>query len=358
LIRTMPTLPEPPKRRRLSLRQKSLFLGVNALVGLGVIEGTARLLVPAPLEWLERPTRILRYDAERGWALRPNTDDFTVDKPAHVNSDGFRDREYEVEKPSGTKRIVCVGDSYTYGWGVDVEDSFPKKLESRLAKTSRTEVLNLGLFGYNTRQARLTLEKTGLKYKPDLVIYSMYWDDLLPVRADLMSEEAFNASHEKEGFTWWARHTLRRSRALFLSVNRVRALKNTFSPPKSRFHATFQALAAGDNASVRDLWEEQAREICRLRDDAASVGAKLAVVVWPLEAQVVSSLPPCKFQAEAQRICDEAGVACISLLEPLEDMFKHGQDPYLPYEQHPTPAGYERAVAHMERQLRAKKLVD
>src|SRR5947209_20240288 len=128
----MPSLPDPASRRRVSLRAKTLFLGVNALLGLGLVEGTARLLVPAPLEWREHPTRILRYDPERAWALRPNADDFTVDKPTHINSDGFRDREFSPAKPAGTQRIVCVGDSYTYGWGVDVRDSYPKQLERAL----------------------------------------------------------------------------------------------------------------------------------------------------------------------------------------------------------------------------------
>lgn len=357
MIRTMPALPEPTRQRRLSLKQKSLFLGVNALIGLGVIEGTARLLVPAPLEWLERPTRILKHDGERGWALRANTDDFTVDKAVHVNSDGFRDREFDVARTPGTRRIVCVGDSYTYGWGVDLADSFPKQLETRLAKARPTEVLNLGLFGYNADQARLTLEKTGLKYRPDVVLYSFYWDDLLPVRADLMTEESFNESHGREGWTWWARHTFRRSRALFLSVNRVRALRAAVSPPQTRFQRTFQSLLAGDNNSIRDLWDAQSSELCRLRDDAASVGARLAVVVWPLEAQVLSDVPSCKFEQEARRLCEEAGVACIPLLEPLKEMAKTGENPYLPYEQHPTPRGYARAVAAMERGLEEQGLL-
>src|SRR5581483_7886353 len=84
LIQSMPVVHPTPRRSRLSLRQKSLFLGLNALVGLALIELTARLLVPAPLEWREHPTRILRFDAERGWALQPGASDFTVDKPVHV----------------------------------------------------------------------------------------------------------------------------------------------------------------------------------------------------------------------------------------------------------------------------------
>ena len=68
----------------------------------------------------------------------------------HINRDGFRDRDFPVERTKGAARIVCVGDSYTYGWGVNLEDSFPKQLERALEPG--TEVLNLGVFGYNADQ--------------------------------------------------------------------------------------------------------------------------------------------------------------------------------------------------------------
>lgn len=358
MIRTMPPLPEPKTRARVSVRAKTVFLGLNALLGMGLIEATARFLVPPPLEWREHPTRILRYDPERAWALRPNTEDFTVDKPTRINSDGFRDREYPIAKPEGTTRVVCVGDSYTYGWGVDVSDSYPKQLERALSRRRPTECLNLGVFGYNADQARLALERQGLKYTPDLVIYSFYWDDLLPVRADLMKPDSF-ATHADEGsgLTFWARHTLRRSRAVFLTVQRLRALKAALTPSKSRFMRCYSALLAGDHASIRDLWDDEANEICRMRDDAARVGARLAVIVWPLEAQVLSDVPACRFEKEAQQICEEAGVVCIPLLEPLRQLAREGQSPYLPYEQHPTPEGYRRAVATIERALVEQGLV-
>jgi len=130
VVYTAPDLRAP--RAPLPLRKKALFTAAIGVVGLLTIELAARVLVPAPLEWREHPSRILQFDAVRGWSLRPNAQDFTVDKPVRVNAAGFRDREFPVARAPGVARIACVGDSYTYGWGVELDASYPKQLERRL----------------------------------------------------------------------------------------------------------------------------------------------------------------------------------------------------------------------------------
>src|SRR5207237_633528 len=64
-----------------------------------------------------------------------------------TNADGFRDRTYPRAKPPGTFRVVVLGDSITLGWGVALEESFPKRLEQRLGPS--VQVLSLGVAGYN-----------------------------------------------------------------------------------------------------------------------------------------------------------------------------------------------------------------
>jgi lysophospholipase L1-like esterase len=329
--------------------KKFLFLAANLAIGLGIVEGAARLLAPAPLEWREHPARLLRPDAERGWALRANADDWTVDKPSRINSDGFRDREFATGRSRGTRRIVCVGDSYTYGWGVELDDSYPKQLERSLSEKHPTEALNMGVFGYNAAQARVTLEEQGLKYRPDIVIYSFYWDDLLPVRPGPVV-----IADEESGI----RSTLRHSRALFVTVSGARSLLGALSPSRSRFHRCWEALLRGDDESIGDLWETEASEIRRMRDSAAAHGAKLFVIVWPLEPQVLVGVSTCRFQEKARRVCDELGVPSVSLLEPLREVACSGESPYLPYEKHPTPEGYRRAVEKMAQALREQGLVE
>ena len=69
-----------------------------------------------------------------------------------INSDGFRDRRYARPKPTSVFRVLVLGDSITFGYGVEQAESYPKLLESELAEVARSvpvEVLNLGVGGYN-----------------------------------------------------------------------------------------------------------------------------------------------------------------------------------------------------------------
>ena len=50
------------------------------------------------------------------------------DYTAIINSLGLRDNEIDIVK-GDRYRVLCFGDSWTFGWGVDLENSWPKKLE-------------------------------------------------------------------------------------------------------------------------------------------------------------------------------------------------------------------------------------
>ena len=51
-----------------------------------------------------------------------------------INSKGLRDNEYPYEKPDDTYRILMLGDSFTFGYGVNIEDTMAKVLEENLNK--------------------------------------------------------------------------------------------------------------------------------------------------------------------------------------------------------------------------------
>lgn len=104
-------------------------------------------------------------------------------KPVYVkiNSDGFRDREFSIEKPPNTFRIIMSGDSIPFGQGVEVEDTLPKQLESILNSRQNSwnyEVLNFGVPGHNIREEVEMFKDNGLKYNPDLLIIVFCVNDL------------------------------------------------------------------------------------------------------------------------------------------------------------------------------------
>lgn len=90
-----------------------------------------------------------------------------------VNAQGFRDREYPLVKPAGALRVVVLGDSVTYGTGVELKDTLPKQLEREvraLCPERQVEVLNFGVYAYNTRQEVALLEYRALAFQPDVVL--------------------------------------------------------------------------------------------------------------------------------------------------------------------------------------------
>lgn len=102
----------------------------------------------------------------------------TYGKPVVKNSDGFRDREFSVEKPEDTYRILVLGDSFTWGIGLDVDETIPKLLEQDLSEDGSVEVINAAVPGHNTVQQLMDLRQKGIRYEPDLVLLVYNLNDI------------------------------------------------------------------------------------------------------------------------------------------------------------------------------------
>jgi len=114
------------------------------------------------------------------YELRPNLRGRFVGQPLFTNSQGLHDYEYSRRKPLGTFRIVGVGDSSLFGWGVPFEDSGLKVLERRLNEQSRAqkfEVIDFAAPGYNTVMEAETFVQRCLEYAPDLVLLNFNTND-------------------------------------------------------------------------------------------------------------------------------------------------------------------------------------
>ena len=144
-------------------------LGVNFLIlaftltALGILlEGGVRLLTSPEKE------------IDKDW----------VHQFVQYNRDGFRDREYTLAKPRGKFRILAVGDSQTFGHGIErLEDTFPKRLETLLnqgMERPKFEVLNFARPGWNTADQLQYIYKKGFLYQPDLILLNFFHNDLPP----------------------------------------------------------------------------------------------------------------------------------------------------------------------------------
>ena len=115
------------------------------------------------------------YDPLLGWKNIPNWQAATHGKKLTINSKGLRGREQPYEKPLGVTRILVLGDSYIWGYGVADDEVFTEALAERLPKGSgQYEVLNGGVSGWGNDQEYLFLKDEGFKYSPDIVVTAFF----------------------------------------------------------------------------------------------------------------------------------------------------------------------------------------
>ncbi len=118
------------------------------------------------------------YHPTRGWMLKPNIKDMAVfdRKTLNSNSKGLRGKaEYEYQRTPGRRRVLVLGDSFTFGEEVSDDETYSHLLESALPNT---EVLNFGVQGYGHDQMLLYLKEEGVKYHPDIVILGFAYFDI------------------------------------------------------------------------------------------------------------------------------------------------------------------------------------
>jgi len=127
-----------------------------------------------------RKVGLYEFDEALGWKNRPNFNKKfqwphrnTLER---INSLGWRDKEYKFRKDKDLFRIAIIGCSRTYGYGVNMEETYSKELEKMLNDkfSQKFEVMNFGVNGYGLSQMTQNYLKNVRKYSPDLVILQFY----------------------------------------------------------------------------------------------------------------------------------------------------------------------------------------
>lgn len=145
---------------------------------------------------------MLDFDSERFWKLKPS---ITINDVRNTfwqgtvsNSLGYRCPEFSLQKPEGTLRVVCFGDSSTFGIGATMEDTWPFQLQQILnqhmardnalattdsQESGRVEVINAGVPGYSSHQGLQHMRQEIDRLQPDIVMASYanndfwHWDN-------------------------------------------------------------------------------------------------------------------------------------------------------------------------------------
>lgn len=156
--------------------QNLALAALSLLLCFAVLEGVLRLCGYGNVEIYE-PDPVLY------WRLKPNQNCYTkVDrKPVHINSLGTRGPEFDPVKPRNTRRILCLGDSRTFGWGLSESETYcgvlQRLLQDHAAAGDRIEVINAGVNAWSYPQMQAYFHKIAVHYHPDVVVLggANYW---------------------------------------------------------------------------------------------------------------------------------------------------------------------------------------
>lgn len=115
------------------------------------------------------------------YELVPDLDVEFLGTTLRTNASGFRGSPIPQVRSRPAVRIVGLGDSVLFGWGVREEDSFLERTAALLSGSHpgvAWEVINTAVPGYNTVMEVETLETKGLSSDPDIVVLSFVGNDL------------------------------------------------------------------------------------------------------------------------------------------------------------------------------------
>lgn len=309
------------------VRRVALILFGLAL-GAGLCEVAARILWQAP--WYDR--LIAEQRANETYAYRRN----------HWN---LRDREYPAEKPAGRKRVLMLGDSFTFGSGVkDDAKIFPELLERQLDASSipsapdGVDVLNGGLPGSLTEDWLRLWDAIAEEFDPDLLVIIFFLRDgtqtaSVPEFFDRIREDI--AENNRRSIRY-------RLSFLYRMVRDARDRETVGSLYTNRFRAGY--FGAEHQTSE---WRRAQSNLLKLRDLALARKTAMGMVVFPV---LVDFDEPYPFQAISDLVVAFARKNDLPVYDLLPDfMGRYAPDYWVsPLDQHPNERAHALVAQRLE----------
>jgi lysophospholipase L1-like esterase len=362
-------------------RRTKRVLSALAIVAmsLGLFEVAANLLFATNGRIIVPRGRILFLpDDTVSYTLKPN-----VDMPAannfvypgvtvRTNSLGLRDDPPDSWR---TKRILIVGDSNTFGFGVNSEQTFVKRLEGVL-RISEPEisVINGGVPGYNVWQVCERTRRLVPLVRPDKVIYAAYLNDIEPEYKPHLGGQTVlrlpfypGEQWTREDAAWvkqwhWFTPVMIRRTADFVLSGGDKPIVKVFrsgrrfgeeaeeSGPNQTAVVEQQDIAmirlarqfdylSGDDPVVRQKWEQARAEIGRIHQELAALGVGFQLVLLPFRCQIEDPTLSRRLQTELAEYSRKEGIEVVDMTPAMD---RHsGEVLYLDRDYHPSPGGHQ-----------------
>lgn len=239
-------------------------------------------------------TKVSRYfDPDIGMRFHGNQTRQTFGRdgpkvPYTVNQEGLRGRWYDGPKPAGVTRILCLGDSFTFAWGVKDEDAYPlvleRLLEARLGP-GRAQVANFGFPMLNTQAERGAYAKLARGKQWDAMLLGWYPNDVEPTAGGVRYIDH------------WIFHALSGTALMEFFHYRIRRHISLFDVERSpellasvqRYQENFVEIESNPDGELgRPYWESGMAELRALIADVRRDELRTAVILFPTSMQVTA----------------------------------------------------------------------
>lgn len=326
------------------LSRKAVYAVLTLLLAVAAIEAIARVLVrvapplagsrgdqyrdflvtfdidPAHMD------RLLRNDPLLFWSFQPDVPDLPIRhrrglwQDVATNALGLRDDPVVLPKPPGLVRVLCVGDSCTYGTGVRRQDAVPGALERLLGEG--VDVVNAGVPGYTAFQASRYLEARGLALEPDVVVFTAGFNDARSWDGLSDAEHAARLDARTRGLAALAAH----SRAVQILQQAFKRTDGAMATDVTRAERTRKRVPVEDYEVL----------LARAGELARGAGARILYVLWPVRSTVEDGRHS-EHQRALQAFCARTGAA---LVDPTAALAADPDGVFLFDDVHMTPKGY------------------
>ncbi len=258
-----------------------------------------------------------------------------------TNSQGFRSPERDPAKPL----IAVVGDSYTFGHGVEDHQTNPANLQRQFPEAY---VLNAGVDGYNIEQQAIVVRERVMPLKPALLIVEFVFNDAQPkgvvypdgtiqvghIRTPEENDALVKQAITRKGLlNFPGKLFLQKYSAIFVFLERT----TKGLPFRKKIPDTADTFTAQDVAFY-ERWFAQL-------SDAAGDTPRL-FVIWPESNWHTES------RAALRRMAAGRGFTVVDLYDDLGNGYRH-----LGWDYHPHPSVHERVAGILARTVREQNLL-
>jgi hypothetical protein len=309
-----PSQAESSKPKR-PLRKRIAFGALATVLILALLEGLASgvwivcdligLFSGAPRVAELKEDSHCQYDEVLGWVNKPKTriaDFYGPGRTITINEDGVRGLdEYDPEKPQGVFRTICLGDSFTLGYGVDDASTFPYLLQQ--SAPENLQVVNMGQGGYSVGQSYLWLKRLGPQFAPDLVVCVFIVEDFRRLATDRTANGYATPRFELDGERLVISNVPVPEKlsagALMVRKGQVAAVLKKDSALVRTLALPLPAPAPPDDTAVLHLGLRIVEEI---RRECRELGCPLALVLTPTISEVFYDEAIAKYQGAAHTL--------------------------------------------------------